>query len=206
MKSNFGEEGELQMAKDFSYAKDNQEKQRIFDIAMALMDDIGYEKMTIRRICQEAEISTGKFYHYFCSKQELLSFFYQKAQEKYISDCQANLANKDLRTQIIDFYVWYAEYVENFGIEFVSNFFTHTNPALNMHIYNNPIIQITDDLLINAIQSGYVLKQNQTVREISNDLCIIVKGIIFDWCIRHGEYSLKESVNHLLSKCIEGFF
>ena len=44
------------------YDDSNSEKQRIFNIATRLMDKIGYEKLSIRQICTEAGISTGKFY------------------------------------------------------------------------------------------------------------------------------------------------
>lgn len=190
--------------REMKYAKDNEEKQRIFDVALALMDDIGYEKMTIRRICMDADVSTGKFYHYFSSKQELLSFFYDRANEKYEEECRDGLADKPLSEQIVLFYKWYSRYVESFGVEFVANFFSYTNPAMNTHIYNNPVILITDNLIVDAIQKGYLLKANQTVREISNDVCVIVKGAIFDWCVRHAEFSLEEYVEKLLRKSLEG--
>lgn len=186
------------------YAKDNAEKQRIFDIALALMDDIGYEKMTIRKICMDADISTGKFYHYFNSKQELLTFFYTKANDRFEAECKKTLAGQPLRQQMILFYKWYGHYIESFGVEFTANFFCSNNPAMNTHIYNNPIITITDNLLIDAVQTGYTLKHDQTIREISNDLCVIVKGAIFDWCVRHGEFSLPDCIEKLLNKCTEG--
>ncbi|MBM6711998.1 hypothetical protein H9X90_14795 [Faecalicatena contorta] len=48
--------------------------------------------------------------------------------------------------------------------------------------------------------------KGQTVREISNDVCVIVKGAIFDWCVRHAEFSLPEYINKLTTKCLEGIF
>lgn len=182
----------------------NQEKNQIFEVALALLDELGYEKMTLRKICQEAGISIGKFYHYFSSKQEILSFFYHQANNAFIEECKDSLVGKDITVQIIDFYTWYAEYLEKMGLEFVTNFFHNSNPAMNTHIYNNPIITITDDLITKAIQNGYKLKSNDSVRDLSCELCIIVKGIIFDWCVRHAEFSLKDYVNSLLKKCISG--
>ncbi len=186
------------------YRAGKDEEAKIFEVALALMEEIGYEKMTIRRICEEANISIGKFYHYFSSKQELLRFFYDEADKDYADQCAENLTGKDIRTQIVDFYTWYGEYLEGFGVEFVTNFFSNQNPAMNTHIYNNPIIAITDDLLFRAVQNGYKLRGDGTVRDLSCDLCTIVKGAIFDWCVRHGEFSLKDYVHSLLSRCIAG--
>ncbi len=39
-----------------------------------------------------------------------------------------------------------------------------------------------------------------------NDVCVIVKGAIFDWCVRHAEFSLPEYINKLTTKCLEGIF
>ena len=182
----------------------NDEEERIFDVALALMDEIGYEKMTIRKICEEANISIGKFYHYFSSKQELLRFFYDQADKDYLEQCAQSLKGKDIKTQIIEFYTWYGGYLEDFGVEFVAHFFTNQNPAMNTHIYNNPIIAITDDLIFRAVQDGYKLIGDISVRDLSCDLCTIVKGAIFDWCVRHGEFSLKDYIFSLLSRCISG--
>ena len=186
------------------YQTGKAEEARIFDIALALMEEIGYEKMTIRRICDEANISIGKFYHYFSSKQELLRFFYDQANKDYAQQCAASLAGKDIKDQIVDFYTWYAGYLEEYGVEFVTNFFNNQNPAMNTHIYSNPIIAITDDLIFRAVQDGYKVIGEGTVHDLSCDLCTIVKGAIFDWSVRHGEFSLKEYVNSLLRRCIDG--
>lgn len=186
-----------------SYAG-KEEEARIFDVALALMEEIGYEKTTIRRICTEANISIGKFYHYFSSKQELLRFFYDQAEKDYADQCRDSLMGKDIKVQIVDFYTWYGAYLEEYGVEFVTNFFSNQNPAMNTHIYNNPIIAITDELLYRAVQAGYAAPGPGSIHDLSCDLCVIVKGAIFDWCVRHGEFSLKDAVRLLLERCIAG--
>ena len=65
------------------YSLENEEKRRIFNIAVELYKKKGYEKLSIRAICSEAGISIGSFYHYFSSNQELLSFYYDEAVENF---------------------------------------------------------------------------------------------------------------------------
>ena len=65
------------------YSLENEEKRRIFNIAVEMLKKKGYEKLSIRAICSEAGISIGSFYHYFSSKQELLSFYYDEAVETF---------------------------------------------------------------------------------------------------------------------------
>lgn len=42
------------------------------------MKEVGYDNLTVRKICEVAEILTGKFYSFFKSKEDLLCFYYTK--------------------------------------------------------------------------------------------------------------------------------
>lgn len=53
-------------------------KKKIFDITALLIKKKGYNKITIREICQNAEISVGTFYLYFLSKDDILLDIYHK--------------------------------------------------------------------------------------------------------------------------------
>ena len=186
------------------YDINNKEKQRIFDVALVLMEEVGFEKLGIRTICEEAGISIGKFYRYFDSKQQLLAYFYRQLEKKFKDDMEVTLEGLDISTQLIKFYTWFAEYIVSFGYEFVLNFFNNQNPILNTHVYNNEIVVITDSLLAKAVQNGYKIPDDRTIRDISNDLCVIIKGIIFDWCVRHGEFDIGKYTKDLLTRCLRG--
>lgn len=47
-------------------------KKKIFDTTIYLIRKKGYSKITIREICQAAELSVGTFYLYFLSKDDVL--------------------------------------------------------------------------------------------------------------------------------------
>ena len=53
--------------------KNRKLKEHIFDVALTLMKQIGYDNITIRMICTEAGISTGMFYKHFSSKEDILA-------------------------------------------------------------------------------------------------------------------------------------
>lgn len=57
-------------------------KKKIFDTTMLLIKKKGYGKITIREICQSAQISIGTFYIYFTSKDEILWEIYDKIDQK----------------------------------------------------------------------------------------------------------------------------
>lgn len=53
-------------------------KKKIFDTTLLLIKKKGYNKITIREICQHAEISVGTFYIYFLSKDDILLDIYKR--------------------------------------------------------------------------------------------------------------------------------
>lgn len=177
---------------------ESKEKQRIFDIALALMESVGYEKLSVRQICDEADISIGKFYRCFNSKQQLLNFVFSRFVHLFHVQISSELEDMEIWDQIITVYVRYTAYITGFGIDFVKNFYNSNNPMLDTHIYNNEIIVITDGLIARAIQKGLRVRTDRSIREISQDFCVIVKGIIFEWCIRRGEFNIAEYTERLL--------
>lgn len=58
-------------------------KKKIFDTTVLLMKKKGYSKITIREICQNAEISVGTFYLYFLSKDDILLDIYNKLLQTF---------------------------------------------------------------------------------------------------------------------------
>ena len=102
-------------------------KQQIFDVALQMMKEVGFENITLRMICQEANISTGMFYQHFENKEDLLSFYYDEAQEEFNSVGKQRLEGLDIKNQLIEFYVWLFEFTSNLGVDFCRNFFSSKN-------------------------------------------------------------------------------
>lgn len=183
---------------------ENKEKQRIFEVALTLMEEVGFEKMSIRRICEEAEISIGTFYHYFESKHQILAYFYNSLEHKFRDEIMGSLVGLDIREQIIRFYTWFNNYIATFGLEFAEQFFSNRNPLLNTSVYNNEIVVLTDELIGNALQKGLILPEGRTVRSISIDFCVIIKGIIFEWCVRRGAFDIGTYTEDILRRLTPG--
>lgn len=179
-------------------------KEGIFNVAMRLMRKIGYENLTIRDICDKADISTGMFYRHFKSKDELLVYYYTKAQKVFDSDIRERIAGKDIVRQLILYYTWYGEYTAKFGLDFCQNFFNSRNRSLNTNLYTNHVAEFTTGLLKTAVREGLVIPDGGTPESLSADFCVIVKGVIFHWCSHNGEYDLAEYVGNLVGRAMKG--
>src|ERR1700756_4433864 len=57
-------------------ARGEQSRAAIFEAALALFTERGYEATTMRAIAERARVSLGSSYHYFPSKEHLVLEFY----------------------------------------------------------------------------------------------------------------------------------
>lgn len=56
-------------------------KDGIYDAAMAVLDEYGFEGMTMDRVAESAGIAKGSLYNYFHNKSELILFVHSKTVE-----------------------------------------------------------------------------------------------------------------------------
>lgn len=178
-------------------AEAQQTKQKIFYAAVNILKKTGYENLTIRKICEEAGISNGGFYHHFKSKDELLSYYYTEAFETYLMELEEGLKGKPLRERILSYYVWFLQYTCRFGIEFCTAFYTPRNRAIDTNATYNAVFERSREILQDAQQD---ILAGQTVDEIAEELCILFKGVVLDWCSHNGDYDLVEVGTRLFKK------
>ncbi|MBR0342804.1 MAG: TetR/AcrR family transcriptional regulator [Oscillospiraceae bacterium] len=187
------------------YSSELSEKDRIFNVAIQFLEKVGYERLSIRKICAEANISVGKFYTYFKNKQELLSHFYNIALEDFEEKIKSEDFSKlNLQEKITEFYGIYMEFTQNFGVEFVMHYFSNQNEEMDIHRNNNHIMMVTDGFITEEVQKGYVLPEGRSVHDISIDLCMIVKGIIFTWVAERGGFDLPQVTRDIYRRAIKG--
>ena len=73
----------------------------IFEAALSLFTEHGYDKTTMRMIADTAHVSLGNFYYYFPSKEHLVQAFYQQTHEQHRAACRSILESEtDLRTRV----------------------------------------------------------------------------------------------------------
>ena len=184
--------------------KNKKIKQHIFDVALDMMKEVGFENITLRMICQEANISTGMFYQHFSNKEDLLSYYYDEAQEEFNEVVKTRLEGLEIKEQLIEFYVWVFEFTSNLGVDFCRNFFNSKNKVMNTNVFHNRIMEITNHAMEDAIAKGYRLTSGRTPYQVSKYLCVMAKGVIFDWSAHEGSYDMTEFGKKLITLTIDG--
>jgi AcrR family transcriptional regulator len=62
--------------------KSEETRRRIFDSALALFRNHGFNETTMRDIAREADVALGAAYYYFDSKDAIVMAFYQRTQDE----------------------------------------------------------------------------------------------------------------------------
>jgi len=168
-------------------------RQHIFETTIRLMNKNGFNNMTIQDIIEQAGVSVGTFYHYFNSKEDVFFKLYSKADEYFESVVLPQLTGPDMGAyeQIVLFFRHYAMFNESNGLEYVSLLYSTKNKFFIEK--KRFMITMLFDIVTNG-QENKELTRDETPETITNYLFILSRGVIFDWCIHDGSYSLVEAM------------
>ncbi len=191
------------MGKDSAELTENGKKTRdlIFQTAVKILKEEGYDKVTVRRICKESNTSNGSFYHFFKNKDELLAYYYTRSADEFMEGQEETMKNADLYHQMLLCYRWYIRYTSEFGLDFCMNFFNSNNRSIDPLYMYNAFYEISKKYLhekSDEIREGY------NADDIAKELCILAKGIIFDWSTSRGAYDIEAVAERMFSIYLNG--
>lgn len=175
--------------------KNNNTKGKIVKAAWKLFYEQGYDDTTVDEIISESKTSKGSFYHYFDGKDSLLSSLSYIFDEKY----------EELRDTLDDSMNSYDKllYMNQVLFGMIDN---QINIDLLARLYSTQLITKGEKHMLDYNREYYkllrkVISEGQERGEITTDKSVndIVKlyamcerGLMYDWCIRNGEYSLQK--------------
>lgn len=187
--------------------KSRETKRRIFRAAKTILQRDGYEQLSIKNICEEAGVSNGSFYHHFKTKDDLLSYYIEE-QPGINPDLLDLPENTDeAKIAIIHVYLNYAEYCRELGVEFIANYYTPKNQALNPTIRTErpyPILTV-ETYLRRAIDAGIVTPKIP-LSDICTDIRMLVIGNVFEWCLHGGDTDFEGNIRRSLGHYMDGIF
>ncbi len=181
-------------------------KSKIVSAAWKLFYEQGYEDTTIEEIIEESGTSKGSFYHYFEGKDALLSSLAYMMDEKYeelepgIGENENSYEvllylNRELLTMI----------EETINIELLARLYstqltTHGDRPLLDHgrTYYKLLRKI-----ISRGREQRELRQDMSVSEMVRYYAMCERALLYEWCLRKGEYSLSEEAERKFPMMIQ---
>ncbi|GAB6109994.1 TetR/AcrR family transcriptional regulator [Fusibacter bizertensis] len=182
-------------------------KKRLIECAQILFRDKGYHNVTVDDIIKKANSSKGSFYTHFNSKEELIINMLPLVDEKYY----AFLKDEQKSANSLDNIALFMRYVlmvirDEVGLDFISAIY-----ASQLKETSNHFLTATDrayyEVLKKIIEHGKAtgeIKVEFSTEYIVNIFTSCIRGVIYDWCLKRGEFDLEtygvELINMLLNQ------
>ena len=188
--------------------KTSDTKSRIVSAAWKLFYEQGYDNTTIDDILEAAHVSRGSFYHYFDGKDALLSslsfLFDEKYKEIYpLIPPEMNSIDKLLYMNRELFGM-----IENtISIELLARLFaTQLITKGEKHLLDRSRVyyRLLRQVILEGQERGEI-RADANANELSKLYALCERGIMYDWCICNGDYSLKEYASSVMPRFLESF-
>lgn len=169
-------------------------KGKIITAAWKLFYEQGYDDTTIEEIIDESGTSKGSFYHYFEGKDALLSSLSCLFDDKYDELKQQLTDDKNAFDTLIFLNRELFGMIDNgVDVDLLTKLFsTQLTTKGERHLMDNSRVYFK--LLRKIVSEGQEkgeLTDGLTASEIVRYYAMCERGIMYDWCLMKGGYSLK---------------
>ena len=169
-------------------------KGKIITAAWKLFYEQGYDDTTIEEIIDESGTSKGSFYHYFEGKDALLSSLSCLSDDKY-EELKEQISEDDNSFDTLVFLnrELFGMIDNGIDIDLLTKLFsTQLTTKGERHLMDNSRVYFK--LLRKIVSEGQKkgeLTDAMTASEIVRFYAMCERGIMYDWCLMKGGYSLK---------------
>lgn len=183
-------------------------KQQIIDATVRLISTKGAEKLTVRSVCKEADVSIGTFYHYFRDKDDLMMFF---VRDTPFRDTVLEAPLSDIAARISELYMMLINLYMDLGKDFMKSFYSTSNMSLSAYMGEHDGSFEPDTIMARsevemkaAIDAGYVHEETDA-HTACMDICTIIKGCVFEWCLVDGAMDIQSSVYRIIGNYLDPY-
>lgn len=176
-------------------------KQLIIAAAIKLIKEHGAEHITVRNVCREADIGTGTFYYHFKNKDDLLMYF---LRETSFHGFELNLPISEIAERIVELYMLLIGRYMELGLDFMKSFYSTGNRSLSAYMgevdgrFEPYTVMARSELEMHRAQEQGIVKKETDIHKVCMDLCTIVKGCVFEWCLTDGRMDIQTTLLRII--------
>lgn len=183
-------------------------KGKIVSAAWKLFYEQGYDNTTVDDIVFESETSKGSFYHYFSSKDALLSSLSYLFDEKYDELSEKFTDEMTCIDKMIFLNSEVFRMIENsVSIDLLAQLLSSqlvTKSEKHLLDHNRTYYKLLRTIILQGQQDGE-LKNEFSVNEIVKAYALYERALMYDWCLCNGEYSLCKFSSQMLPMFLNGY-
>lgn len=171
----------------------------ILNSAYALFGEYGFSAVSVKKICEHADIAYGTFYNYFVSKDELLHYYIKNEFQKVQQQLDRILTKPLIVEQLLEIYRIYVEIVYTLGADVMRHYFEHSSVTLTDTLMSSPDVigNLLSTLIKKAQIAGEISFSGQPL-ELYRYSSYLMVGLYFSWCRNPEQFDLYSESDHAL--------
>jgi len=180
----------------------------IFETAMDLFAEKGYDGVTVDDICEKAGVAKSTFYNLFKSKDQIIVEEFLKI-DTYYKEILEKLKRKKKShiDKMVQFITLTFKYISNQGIETIKvTYHSQIGPSVEgspVASSERPLYQIVEQIVQEAQEAGEV-RTDINAAIITQTLVRFTRGVVYDWCLQNGGFDLEQAGREYLKLVIDG--
>lgn len=181
-------------------------KKKRKDIVISVFNhtpSIDYEHATIKELCEISGISIGAFYHYFGDKAGFFSQVFAIVDDYILQKVSNEIIGNDHRQDLMKFCIGFSRCAEEMGAKMFKSVYASCPYFSDEDERKRPLFTIPYHI-IDTAQKKNEIRNDQSADELSKQLLVILRGYVYDWSHRDGNYNLMEQVKKVADTFIRG--
>ncbi len=178
-------------------------KLKITQTAIGLFKEHGYDAVTVKDICQAAELSIGAFYHHFSSKDDIINVGHEQV-DNMLEDRLKRDAARGWRDEILYIMEETGKLLQELGWYFIAQAYRHMLDVNEKYTLSRER-RVFDRVKAEIVKAQALGELDPAILPDLYTETILrwVRGIIFDWCLREGGYDLAACLDVDLSLLLD---
>jgi AcrR family transcriptional regulator len=156
-----------------------------------------HSKLTVDEMCKAASIAKGTFYHYFISKEDLLSeALYATPIDDLFSIVEMDIKKSgSFMDAILSYTKTYSEHILSSGNEMCRAVLLEMLSPENSryHSYERQTVKILYDIVKNSRDRGEVTDK-LSAKQICDMFIVTIRGYLLNWYTSNEKYDLSEAM------------
>ncbi|GAA0124791.1 hypothetical protein UT300019_06930 [Clostridium sp. CTA-19] len=186
-------------------------KNKVFETAIKLIKEKGYNDVTVSEICKKAGVAKGTFYVHYKSKEDIVKESYYSDMNQFIIRQYKELISQDKNMNIKDkiekFLISELMFTDHVGYTmtcraYVTNL-TECISECSNHFERREFSKDLKALILKGINQN-AFNTQQTVEEIFLYLESFVRGLMASWCFANGEFDIVKRGERYINEIIKG--
>ena len=183
-------------------------RKKIFEVAIRLIKDRGFDKVTIEEICSEAKVSKGLFYNYFSSKDQIVVEQFLEIDKYYKEIVENDLNNYSGIEKLLEFVKLQLKYGQyRMGKDLMRNVYRSlimTSKTGHIVLDDSRFLYTFLTDTIKEAQKMKELPRNLDANEIGDSIAVLMRGLFYNWCLYERDFNLEKMGMKIISTFLKG--